>query len=72
MEFDVGTPSGTYDAYIQIEVKVVDAVPVPKSLNTGRYVKIDTRDNIGGANGFELLVLWMLRKLKRYMFLQPS
>ena len=51
MEFDVGTPSGTYDAYLQVEVKVVDAVPVPKSLNTGRYVKIDTRDNIGGANG---------------------
>tara|TARA_E500000331_G_scaffold350943_1_gene396747 strand:- start:2411 stop:9514 length:7104 start_codon:yes stop_codon:yes gene_type:complete len=51
MEFDVGTPSGTYDAYLQVEVKVVDAVPVPKALNTGRYVKIDTRDNIGGANG---------------------
>jgi len=51
MEFDVGTPSGTYDAYLQVEVKVIDAVPVPKALNTGRYVKIDTRDNIGGANG---------------------
>tara|TARA_Y100000817_G_scaffold101669_1_gene79500 strand:+ start:2095 stop:9198 length:7104 start_codon:yes stop_codon:yes gene_type:complete len=51
MEFDVGTPSGAYDAYLQVEMKVVDAPPVPKSLNTGRYVKIDTRDNIGGANG---------------------
>ena len=51
MSFDMGTPSGTYDAYLQIETKVVDAVPVPKSLNVGRYVKLDTRDNAGGATG---------------------
>ena len=51
MEFDLGTPSGAFDAYLQVEVKVVDAVPVPKSLNVGRYVKIDTRDNVGGATG---------------------
>ena len=51
MSFDMGTPSGTYDAYLQIETKVVDAVPVPKSHNIGRYVKLDTRDNAGGSIG---------------------
>lgn len=51
MEFNMGSPSGPYDAYLQIECKVVDAIPVPKALNIGRYVKLDTRDNAGGANG---------------------
>tara|TARA_B110000902_G_scaffold64977_1_gene77195 strand:- start:19334 stop:26446 length:7113 start_codon:yes stop_codon:yes gene_type:complete len=51
MSFDMGNPSAGYDAYLQVEVKVVDAIPVPKAINIGRYVKLDTRDNVGGANG---------------------
>jgi len=57
MDFDltsgggVGAMSGAADLYLQVKLKVTDAVPVTKNLNTSRYVKIRTVDNAGGASG---------------------
>ncbi len=51
MSFDLGTVGSSGTAYLQVKVKVVDAAPVTKNLNVGRYVRINTTDAAGGANG---------------------
>ena len=71
MSFDMGAPSAGYDAYIQMEVKVVDAVPVPKSYNTGRYVTIDTNDNAGGSDGPWNLGITDVKEIEA-IYIQPS
>jgi len=71
MSFDMGAPSAGYDAYLQVEVKVVDAVPVPKSYSTGRYVKIDTNDNAGGSAGPWNLGITDVKEIEA-IYIQPS
>ena len=48
---DVGTPTGAFDAIIRVAITTTDTAPVPKTLREGRYTKIDTGTNDGGANG---------------------
>ena len=45
------SPAGAINLYLQVKVKVTDAPPVTKNLNSARYVRIRTVDNAGGANG---------------------
>ena len=51
MTFDLGTVTKA-DSLCSTKVKVVDAVPTTKNLVNGRYVKIRTNDNVGGATSF--------------------
>ena len=71
MSFDMGAPSAGYDAYLQVEVKVVDAVPVPKAYNIGRYVTIDTNDNAGGSAGPWNLGITDVKEIEA-IYIQPS
>ena len=51
ISLDVGSASGTFTAKIFVNVKNTDTTPVPKTLVSNIYVKINTATNAGGRYG---------------------